>query len=311
MINHLPYMGAKPHDIKKLQRLVATEDPSLILEKKMDGVYMSWHPKAGFTLRSGKSVCVDILWDIWRELPAFTPSLTGELCLFIEGQGWQRREVTAGYLNHLMHDGEKKAGYKFHYFCWALWHSLKDTIEEARYSMQQLCKLWDFKFIHAVDSTVGIDYLMTEEEARAAIDKNNSDPMNPRIDGFMYKLGSQKFKEGKPSTVLKMKPPKTAYMRCVGIKPHTKKAGWIGSLELVLGCPTQLHLFVGSGMTDEDRSCTEYGSMDYLYKLIEIKYEDVTEPNKHGVRSLTLPRFVRVAPESTPATTLEEFLYGN
>ena len=55
-------------------------------------------------------------------------------------------------------------------------------------------------------------------------------------------------------------------------------------------CDTKvsIQVNVGSGMTDEDRL---KDPMWYYGKKILVEYEDLTEPKKYGLRSLSLPRF--------------------
>ena len=312
-----PYMGAKPYNRQKLQRLVDKADPSLIFEYKYDGVYMTAHmDKYGNVeahLRSGREVDLELLdtatlHGLGRDLDQSLEGghLTGELMLHTPA-GWVRREVTSGYLNSLMQGGPKKEGYEFYYFCWGLWESAEDTIEQARDNLHSVVLP---RHIKRVCSVIGVDILLEEQTARTRIKLNNQNPTNPRLDGFIYKLGSQKFQEGKPSTCIKLKPPKTAYMYVTGWKPHTKNPDLIGSLYLAnaeAGRVADVRVSVGSGLTDKHR---EEDPASFHNTVVKIEYEDVTEPDKHGVRSLTLPRIVQCSVIFHEATTLEDFIDG-
>ena len=317
LTNPIPYMGARPYNRQQLQKLVDRDDPSLIFEYKYDGVYMTAHMnKYGNVrayLRSGREVDLElldmeVLQGLGRDLDHTVAGghLTGELMLHTP-EGWVRREVTSGYLNSLMQGGPKKEGYEFYYFCWGLWESSEDTLEQARHNLHSVSLP---KYIKRVYSVIGADFLLEDFMARERIKLNNQNTNNPRLDGFIFKLGSQKFKEGKPSTCIKLKPPKTAYMYVIGWKPHTKKPDLIGSLYLAnteAGRLADVKVSVGSGLTDEDR-----GTLPncFINTIVKIEYEDVTEPNKHGVRSLTLPRIVQCWSEGHEVTTLEEFIDG-
>ena len=64
--NPLPYMGAKPYNRQKLQKLVDRDDPSLIFEYKYDGVYMSvlLGERIRAWLRSGREVPLECLGEV-------------------------------------------------------------------------------------------------------------------------------------------------------------------------------------------------------------------------------------------------------
>lgn len=312
----LPYMGAKTYDPAKLKRLVGKNDPSLLVEDKVDGVYMTVNCWTGkITKRSGKDIPIECLGILSKDLSNFwfagnTGHLVGELVAYIDGEGYQPREHSAGYLNSAIHDGKCPENVRFIYFCWGLYIRPTDTIEMARTALHlQINPAAGYIYIKRLVSTY-TDDLVSEGYVTDRIQYSKTRPKKcPPLDGMIYKLGSQVLKAGKPGTCLKYKPPKTAYMYCTGTKPHTKRPDEIGSLLLELSTPKGelVSVYAGSGLTDEMRKEPE---SKYLAELIEIQYEDLTEPNKKGVRSLTHPRVIGFADNDAKCTSWKEFIDG-
>ncbi len=309
----LPYMGAKTYNPSKIKRLIDGDDPSLLIEDKVDGVYMTVNCWTGkITKRSGKSIKGSVLGalgpDLYKFISKNTGHLVGELVAYIDGEGYQPREHSAGYLNSAIHDGKCPENVRFFYFCWGLYIKPTDTVEMARHALHlQINPAADYIYIKRIVSTY-TDEFVSEDYVTDRIQYSKAHPKtSPPFDGMIYKLGSQVLKAGKPGTCLKYKPPKTAYMKCVGIKPHTKQSMLVGSLALYCHHDKEpIAVYAGSGLTDEMRKEPE---SKYLAELIEIQYEDVTEPNKKGVRSLTHPRVIGFASD-TEHTSWEEFIDG-
>jgi hypothetical protein len=309
----LPYMGAKPYDREKISKLLdkaKKNNQTILCEHKMDGVYFSYNLFLGVaSLRSGREVPVSCLGTLGVTLQSISQRcprghILGELMIKTEAS-WLRREETSGYLNSLMQGGDLIPGNVFHLFSWGLWTSPEDTIQDSK---DYLTDVYDYDpCLHKVVTldTSSLNDPLDEGLARKALQRWRQEAYVPNRDGFIYKLAEGTFKEGKPGYCLKFKPPKTAYLKVIGFKAHKKDTGLIGSF-LMGTLDGLVEVYVGSGLTDELRESSR-GS--FLHSTWEVEYEDLTEENKKGVRSLTLPRLKGFTLK--PVSSLKDILEDN
>lgn len=106
-------------------------------------------------------------------------------------------------------------------------------------------------------------------------------------EGLILRYREDLYEFGRSKRVIKMKGEHECELEVVGFKPGTGKySGQIGSLicEGIVKS-TFVRVFVGSGMSDYDRSLDP---SEYLGKIVDVLYNDVTK------ESLFLPRFLRV-----------------
>lgn len=120
-------------------------------------------------------------------------------------------------------------------------------------------------------------------------------------EGAMLKLLSDNWEDIRSKRILKLKEIKDATLRCVGVTPHNKRPGQIGSLECVTECG-ELEASFGSGLTDDDRKLPpEF----YIGKLIDVKYNQLIKSKTAGAKwSMFLPIFRSIRTDVTKADTL-------
>ena len=89
---------------------------------------------------------------------------------------------------------------------------------------------------------------------------------------------------------------------CVGIKEHTKKKGWIGSLICQSG-DGKLEVDVGTGLDDKDR---QKPHEEYLNKIIGVSFNEIIESDGNKKPSLYLPVFQGDRLDKDEADTYEQ-----
>ena len=121
------------------------------------------------------------------------------------------------------------------------------------------------------------------------------------FEGLILKQMHSTYNFKRDKSWVKMKATKTADLKCTGIKvgkTDSQFDGAIGSL-LCVGFVegVAVEVSVGSGLTNDDRF--KHPS-NYLGKIIEVKYNDITKDSKTGINSLFLPRYscVRIDKEA-------------
>lgn len=93
-----------------------------------------------------------------------------------------------------------------------------------------------------------------------------------------------------------------ATLRCVGVTPHNKKEGQIGSLELASECG-MLQVSCGSGLNDDDRM---KDPSEFLGQLIDVKFNALIQAKHRESWSMFLPIFKNIRYDVTTADTLEK-----
>ena len=121
-------------------------------------------------------------------------------------------------------------------------------------------------------------------------------------EGAMLKLVDSVWEDDRSNNVLKLKEEKEATLRCVGVTPHAKKFGQIGSLSLETSCG-KLFTSCGSGLTDDDRV---KDPSEFVGKLIDIKFNALIQARGRESWSMFLPIFKNIRYDVTEADSLEK-----
>ena len=103
---------------------------------------------------------------------------------------------------------------------------------------------------------------------------------------------------------VKMKVKDPADLLCVGTTPHLKKEGWIGALVLE-SSDGIIKVKTGSGLSEADR---KKDPNEYIGKIIELEYNEITEDKSTGQKSLFLPIFVDVRTDKDKADDYQTIL---
>lgn len=291
------YMGAKPYTEKNLSKLPWST--GVLVQDKIDGVYLRVHKAITGTvkafLRSGREVDINLLPGLRTDLQNLPDD---NLPYFIEGdvvayinKSFVKREETSGYINQITKSGTELAGVEFCLFCWFKGNKGDTAIagyHEAR-GLYQAVKILPYIMTvpQKVSTRKNVLHIQAYAEDRVAYGKHEG---NAPRDGIVCKDPDQKWEAGKPAGCVKVKPWQTMQMTVIGVTKHTKNRDMIGAL---MCCHTEnakhsIQVNIGSGMTNEDRL---KDPMWYLGKRVLVEFEDITEPNKKGIRSLSLPRF--------------------
>jgi ATP-dependent DNA ligase len=87
---------------------------------------------------------------------------------------------------------------------------------------------------------------------------------------------------------VKMKVKDPADLLCVGVQPHKKKEGWIGAL-ILESADGIIKVKTGTGLKEVDR---QKDPSEYIGKIIEVEYNEITDDKSTGQKSLFLPVYV-------------------
>ncbi len=104
-------------------------------------------------------------------------------------------------------------------------------------------------------------------------------------EGAMLKLADAPWEDGRSKNVLKLKEIKDATLYCYAVKGHSKKDGWIGSLECRTSCG-ELEVSIGSGLSEDDR---KRPATDFIGSLIDMQYNQTIESKGSDKWSMFLP----------------------
>lgn len=296
------YMGARPYTEKNLAKL--PWDTGVLVQDKIDGVYLRVHvlpdgTKEAF-LRSGRPVD----WTLLKGLNKAISNLPVDLSApyFIEGDvvasyekttTFCKREQTAGFINTVTKSGYSPEGVEFHLWMWfkgkpgdSMMRGTESAISEEL--LQTSPWLWSVVTFLWMSGPEWIEEYAKEKVEYGQIEDEYGLVNAPR-DGVVCKDPDQVWIPGKPAGCVKVKPWKSCAMEVTAVTKHTKRADMFGALVCRADhAGDKVIVNVGSGLTDNDRlKPSDY----WVGKTVLVEYEDTTEPNAKGQRSLTLPRF--------------------
>ena len=104
-------------------------------------------------------------------------------------------------------------------------------------------------------------------------------------EGAMLKLADAPWEDGRSKNVLKLKEILDATLYCYAVKGHSKKDGWIGSLECRTSCG-ELEVSIGSGLSEDDR---KRPATDFIGSLIDMQYNQIIKSKGSDKWSMFLP----------------------
>lgn len=104
-------------------------------------------------------------------------------------------------------------------------------------------------------------------------------------EGAMLKLADAPWEDGRSKNVLKLKEIQDATLYCYAVKGHSKKDGWIGSLECRTSCG-ELEVSIGSGLSEDDR---KRPAADFIGSLIDMQYNQIIKSKGSDKWSMFLP----------------------
>lgn len=116
-------------------------------------------------------------------------------------------------------------------------------------------------------------------------------------EGTIVKDLDSKWTTGRNKQQYKFKVEETTELICTGTTPHTKKPGCIGSL-ICESSDGVIKVKLGSGLKKVD---IEKEPSEFIGKIIEAKFNNITDVRSDGSRSLFLPRFVEVREDKDTA----------
>lgn len=121
-------------------------------------------------------------------------------------------------------------------------------------------------------------------------------------EGAMLKLADAPWEDGRSKNVLKLKEIKDATLYCYAVKGHSKKDGWIGSLECRTSCG-ELEVSIGSGLSEDDR---KRPATDFIGSLIDMQYNQIIKSKGSDKWSMFLPIYKGIRADVGEADDFEK-----
>lgn len=238
-----------------------------------------------FKTSSGKLVPLPRLKEVFKN--AAPGVYDGEL-ISLSGSKHDRQSVT-GMINSAMRGGNiVETNLRFAIFdyltlsSWVLQRCSLPWIERRKSLQANIIPLEVYGYAHVVES-VSVN---SAEEAQNLYQTKIAEG----YEGLILKRPDHKYRFTRTTDWIKLKETRTADLECINyMEGSGKYEGMIGSLiceGVVEG--KAVTVSVGSGLSDADRSKP---GEDYMYSIVEIKYNEVI-PDKSGTGwTLFLPRF--------------------
>lgn len=280
--------------------------PQLIVQCKSDGGRLEYVTGDGGYSRNGSLVQTHDRFEFLNELfPGYV--IDGELVSIDESGKVQSRKVSNGLYTKAVRGTISKAeASTLHFMVWDIiptnefWAG--QSVDEYR---QRFAKLSDM--IANLPPQYASRISLIESKIIYYVDEAQTfygDMLSRGEEGAMLKLLSAKWVNDRSRTILKLKEEKEATLRCVGVTPHTKKFGQIGSLSLETSCG-KLFTSCGSGLSDEDRN---KDASYFVNQLIDVKYNALIQAKNRESYSMFLPIFKNVRVDVSEADSLEKLL---
>lgn len=298
--NAKSFYEAEPKDITKLGI------PQLIVQEKSDGGRVEYVAGDGGYSRNGSSIQLHDRFSFLDEYFAGYV-VDGELLSIDEYGKVQPRKVSNGlYTKAVRGTLSKTESQTLHLVVWDIipiqefWSGSGSEEYRDRFAkLQQIINSLPDIFKHRI-SIVPSKIIHFVHEAQTFYGKM----LEEGKEGAMLKLLSSKWENERSRSVLKLKEEKEATLRCIGVLPHAKKPGQIGSLELATECGL-LKVSCGSGLTDEDRVKP---ASEFFGQLINVKYNALIQAKNRETHSMFLPIFAGVRYDVNDADTLQKLL---
>lgn len=277
----------------------------MVVQKKMDGGRCTYvtSSKAGYS-RNASQLLTHDHFDFMNAMFAGY-AVDGELLAINTNTGkFESRKVSNGLYNKAVRGTlSKEEAAQLHFVVWDLislseFKARKGTTpyKERLANLETLIK-FNQQYASRI-SLVQSKFISTVREA----EEFYAEMLAAGEEGAMLKLSDSVWCDERSNEVLKLKQEQEATLRCVGVTPHTKKFGQIGSLSLETSCG-KLFVSCGSGLNDDDRL---KDPSEFVNKLIDIKFNALIQARGRESWSMFLPIFKNIRYDVTEADTLDK-----
>lgn len=307
LIYEFPVMLAEKFNEKTSKPFYAAEaaGKGMVVQKKMDGGRCTYvtSSKAGYS-RNASQLLTHDHFDFMNTMFAGY-AVDGELLAINTNTGkFESRKVSNGLYNKAVRGTlSKEEAAQLHFVVWDLislseFKARKGTTpyKERLANLETLIK-FNQQYASRI-SLVQSKFISTVREA----EEFYAEMLAAGEEGAMLKLVDSVWCDERSDEVLKLKQEQEATLRCVGVTPHTKKFGQIGSLSLETSCG-KLFTSCGSGLTDDDR---KKEPSEFVNQLIDIKFNALIQAKDRDSWSMFLPIFKNIRYDVTEADTLEK-----
>lgn len=295
---------------KNLKEVGPSESPKIIVQLKCDGLraHFSVDDKGNVKAytRSGNELMLHGVFD-----SAFNKYknqvIDGEL-LVLSTDGHEDRKTGNGYGNKAVRGTiTKEEAERFSVIVWDLipadkfwagdivktpyidrFNAMKNIVEEI--NQPKKVSLVETKFCRTF----------------AEMQEFYGEKLSQGLEGAIAKTIDMPWENRRSKFMLKLKEELSATLICVGTTPHSKVAGWIGSIE----CETadgKLKCSIGSGFTEEDRAMPP---SYFIGKLIDMKYNALITSRGREEHSMFLPIYKGFREDVSAADTLPKLMKG-
>lgn len=306
-----PYMRCKSGTAKNLANI---DQPSFAQEKA-DGLFMNVindEREINHLSRAGKEI--DLLGNLQEEILAMSTTsnfvIHGEgLVMSEDGIHFLPRKTGNGIINKAIKGTITQAeADRVHLVVWDVipLQAWKDGICEYPYDLRfdkvsrmiEIANDKGFAKIMLIDTVEVQDMVQAKEFFEMKLDEGREGAV------LKNKNGIWKDCQSGSKDQVKMKNQDPADLMCVGTIPHSKKEGWIGSL-IMESSDGIIKVNTGSGLDDDDR---QKSPDEYIGKVIEMEYNEITVDKKTKQKSFFLPIFKEVRLDKTEADSYELIL---
>jgi hypothetical protein len=306
-----PYMRCKSGTAKNLAGI---KQPAFAQEKA-DGLFMNVineNRKVNHLSRNGKEI--DLLGNLQEEILAMSPQtnfvIHGEgLVMSEDGIHFLDRKTGNGIINKAIKGTiTQDEADRVHLVVWDViplqaWKDGKcDFPYDLRFAkvseMVERANDNGFDKIMLIDTVEVEDMVQAKEFFEMKLDEGREGAVLKNKDGIWKDCQS-----GSKDQV-KMKNQDPADLMCVGTIPHSKQEGWIGSL-IMESSDQIIKVNTGSGLDEADR---QKSPDEYIGKVIELEYNEITVDKKTKQKSLFLPIFKGVREDKSEADSYELIL---
>lgn len=305
LISEYPCLLACKLDAKRIKELESYTG-KLIVQTKADGGRCNGYNRDGdvtFFSRNGKALLTHGVFDeVMKSFEGYM--VDGELLVYSNGN-MNDRQTGNGIFNKAVRQTITEEEAKtFHFVVWDMipLEKIEAGLDGTPYE-NRLRELADrvrdlrargFENISLIDGMEVSDL----EKAQEFYEKQ----ISMGYEGAILKYPDLQWENGRSKKMIKMKEEKSADLICVGWKPHGKREGWIGSLELETS-DGLLKVNTGSGLNDEDR---QRDPNFFVGKIIEMKYNAIIQAKSAKEPSMFLPIYKNVRLDKTTADSLKD-----
>lgn len=303
LIPEMPCMLASKMDEKAAERIKYAKD-GYVVQRKCDGgramVVVSDVGGVTFLSRNGKPIETHGVFD--EQFSKYPGTVFDGEVLVKSETGVEDRKTGNGFFTKAVRGTIKpEEAIKFSYVVWDM--IPLDDFNAGHCSIAYKKRMLDLleasvKFTPGRVSIVESKVVSSLEEAQTFYEEM----LELGEEGAIIKFIDSPWENKRSKFMIKLKEEKDCDALVIGVTPHKKQPGWIGSLT----CQTsdgKVLFDVGSGLTDEDR---QKDAKVYLDKIVEVKYNSLITSKGKDTYSLFLPVFVKVRYDKTKANSFKE-----